>query len=257
MKTLFVLTGQLRGFNHSYPTIKKFLEPRFGEVDYLFFYLKESVLVEDLMPQSKIIHSSFIEKNPVSEVQAEWGVPPKGMAVMMQWYMGYQGKLLAEKYSRDYDYFVRLRPDAFFYEDFKLDLPKPNNNTILTPNNLEYKGYCDRIAVGDPKAMGNYFNFYHSLCDNPPRKGKHARHNSEQRLKFYLNSIDVNIDNTQHIPFCLSTEDGLLRYTPGCKVKNLDEYKSKYKSRKPFFYGRDCGKPRVIRPLVRKEDLCI
>ena len=90
MKTLFILTGQLRGFNHSYPTIKKFLEPHFGEVDYLFFYLKESVLVEDLMPQFKIIHSSFIEKNPVSEVQAEWGVPPKGMAVMMQWYMGYK-----------------------------------------------------------------------------------------------------------------------------------------------------------------------
>jgi len=257
MKTLFILTGQLRGFNHSYPTIKKFLEPHFGEVDYLFFYLKESVLVEDLMPQFKIIHSSFIEKNPVSEVQAEWGVPPKGMAVMMQWYMGYQGKLLAEKYSRDYDYFVRLRPDAFFYEDFKLDLPKPNNNTILTPSNLEYKGYCDRIAVGSPKAMINYFNFYRHLCNKPPRKNRNRNKNSEQRLKWYLDSIiDVNIDNTQYIPFCLATEEGLLRYVPGCKIKNLHEYKSNFKRRR-FFYGIDCGGPRAVKALIKKEDLII
>ena len=186
MKTLFILTGQLRGFNHSYPTIKKFLEPHFGDVDYLFFYLKEGALAEDLMPKSDIIDSLYIEDNPVSQVRNEFGVPSRGMAVMMQWYMGYQGKLLAEKYLNDYDYFVRLRPDAFFLKDFELNLPDPTNDTILVPKNAAYKGYCDRIAVSSPKGMVKYFDFSKDLCKKPPRKKKHSRHNSEQRLKFYL-----------------------------------------------------------------------
>ena len=253
MKTLFILTGQLRGFNHSYPTIKKFLEPHFGDVDYLFFYLKDGASAEDLAPQSKIIHSSFIGENPVAQVQNEFDVPPRGMAVMMQWYMGYQGKLLAKKYSNDYDYFVRLRPDAFFFEKFELNLPDPTSETILVPKNAAFKGYCDRIAASSPKGMLKYFDFYKDLCKKPPRKNEHSRHNSEQRLKFYLNEINAHVDDKQHVPFCLATADGHLRYVPIDRVKNPEDYS---RSRRNIF-GRDSGSPRITKGMINKWDLLI
>jgi hypothetical protein len=127
---------------------------------------------------------------------------------MLQWYFVKGAYNLISEISDTFDYIIRIRPDLFFYKPIlNINLNGLDNHTIIVPQKFDFDGICDRLAIGRPKAMQIYCDFY-NICNAIPG-------NSETRLLTWLrqNNIKVikhdiefcHINQNQQFTYCVPT----------------------------------------------------
>lgn len=210
-KTAFLFSGQLRGFLYSQATVKQYFEPLFNEmnIDYVFNVIKENYTINS----PNLVKIQYWDKDPVENLH-QYCIPNgiggfsqyhsdinnntvhdnKYKHFMLQWYFVKHAYNLIEDTFQEYDFIVRIRPDLFFYKPITdLDLSSVDDTTIVIPKKFDFGGICDRLAIGRPKAMKCYLNFYDE-CNVIPG-------NSETRLQTYLKKHNINII-THDIEFC-------------------------------------------------------
>jgi hypothetical protein len=214
-KIALLFSGQLRGFAYSYPTIQKYFESIFYgyDINYVFNILKENYTIETIIPKNKITALKIWDRDPIEDIHS-FCIPngiggfsqyhsamnnnvahdTKFKHFMLQWYFVKHTRILIEDTYDQYDFIVRIRPDLFFFKPIiDLDLSSLDHDTIIVPKKFDFGGICDRLAIGRPKAMKSYFNFYDE-CNTIPG-------NSETRLQTYLQKNKINII-TYDIEFC-------------------------------------------------------
>lgn len=105
---------------------------------------------------------------------------------------------LAARTGRDYDLYVRARPDSFFVD--KIPIPEIRAGVVYVPDRAGFGGTCDQFAMGDYHAMSRYSG----LIDAQARDD---HFHPETRLKSYLCDKDVE---TIAVRFKILRYDGTL-----------------------------------------------
>lgn len=208
MKAAFLFSGQLRGFNHCYPSLQKHLFDKFEEADKFFYCPSDDITRVDelkaLNPRSVVFEDDFhhvIEHrvDPNNEItyskgRIEYnGYELKGRMqhYFLQWYGVKRAYEMMESYAKyqgkRYDLVFRVRFDACPKKD--LDLTTLKLDHINIPDFEHWFGIHDRFACGNMENMKIYCKKYDYFVQNNMGKG-----NSESRLKQHLinHNIPVN-----------------------------------------------------------------
>jgi hypothetical protein len=106
---------------------------------------------------------------------------------------------MAVESNREYDVYVRARPDSFFVRP--VVIPSPLSKGVLyVPDRASFGGTCDQFALGDRSAMDRYS----SMIDAQSRDD---HFHPETRLKSYLTCCTVD---TVDVAFKIMRSDGSL-----------------------------------------------
>jgi hypothetical protein len=208
MKAAFLFSGQLRGFNHCYPSLQKHLFDKFEEADKFFYCpVDDASRINELLPLNPkslvfeedfhhIIENKVDPNNSITYSKgriAHNGYELKGRMqhYFLQWYGVKRAYEMMESFAinqgKKYDLVFRLRFDACPKKDFDLEQVKFDH--INVPDFEHWFGLHDRFACGNMENMKVYCQKYDNFTKNNMGNG-----NSESRLLEHLknNKIPIN-----------------------------------------------------------------
>jgi len=226
MKTAIIYSGQLRGFRHTYPYIKKYVESSFENVSNFYFgpIPKEGYKFEDIVSDSNVQYEdddlSLTEDwlddvvlNGVSTLSAERN-GHKTKTMLQHWVMQvYNVYRSFQMVPEDFDIVVRMRPCCFPLDPLKkyltnVDLSNLSDDEIITPKFDSYDSMNDRFAIGNYSVMKKYSSvFVTDELKKSGLRGEAALHYVIKKNGIRNRQIDWSFASVQN--------DGAVRNIPG------------------------------------------
>lgn len=225
MKTAIIYSGQLRGFRHTYPFIKKFVEPSFENITNFYFgpSPKEGYLFEDIIPNSVVEYEDDdlsltkdwlddVVLHGASTLSAERN-GHKTKTMLQHWVMQvYNVYRSFQMVPEDFDLVVRMRPCCFPLDSLENYLTDNNRQlddyTILTPKFDSYDSMNDRFAIGTYNAMKKYSSVF--TTDELKKSGKRG----ESALHYVIQKNGISNVKIGW-SFASVQNDGAVRNIPG------------------------------------------
>lgn len=110
-------------------------------------------------------------------------------------------KILYNMVKNKYDYYLLIRPDAFFTRS--LTFPDNLNHwDVVVPKFDSWWGYNDRMAMCNEKGLEAYCSRFDHIMNCP------QRYHSEKYLKYILDKHGVNVFQTDSVLFDLVRANG-------------------------------------------------
>lgn len=183
MKVALCLSGHLRSYRETYPTLKRFIIDNYQPDIFLHSWIKQGfdgvrgdAAVVDKPLDALRIQALYNCKGLLIEEEKKWDTtmyavePNIGLrnpeivcGLFYSQYMANQLKCQYEKQHGLYDVVIRCRADLMFEDHLRTTETEQVHQGVFVPKFGNYNGLNDQFAFGNSEAMDMYCNTFPNL----------------------------------------------------------------------------------------------
>jgi hypothetical protein len=180
-----MITGQMRTFKECYDNIYNNII-NFNQGYYFDIYIlteyfgldggsiknnykNDEKNIDDFKNSIKKIYGNYLKDLIIEEDNSHY---PKYLDNFAPWLCLFKNKQLFNSINKDYDIYIRIRPDIYLTNYLDLKLFKLNTIQIITSNHIRpcwlHNRDWDHMCISDKKGMEIWCEYYSFLSNYPP-----------------------------------------------------------------------------------------